>query len=434
MNRYFQKYAPAVAMSVFSISPALAGNNDRPNVLLILTDDQGVIDINRFGSSDLYTPVLDSLCSEGVMFTDFYSNASISSPSRASVLTGQYPWRAGVPDLVPRKSPTAGLQPEKVTIAEVLKENGYATALIGKWHLGETPQTHPNSQGFDYFFGHLGGCIDNWSHYFYWSGPNEHDLWRNREEVWYDGRNFSDLMTEEAVRFISENREHPFLLCFMSNYPHYPLQGDAKWREYYRNLDSPRDKYAAMVSTIDEKIGRVLGSLDEYGLKNNTIVIFMSDNGFSTEVRTFGGGGSAGALRGSKFSAYEGGIRVPAIIRYPGHIPAGIVCSETCLGFDWFPTILDFCDIPSGGIDLDGKSLKKVICEEASSPHDTLYWRMPKARAVRTGSFKLVSRDTSEGEILELYDLSEDESESCDLSEVNTEKTAELAAVLKKEK
>lgn len=399
----------------------------KPNVVMFLTDDQGAIDINRFGSRDLCTPVLDALCDSGVMMTRFYANSSISSPSRSAIMTGHTPQRAQVPQLVPYDTLAAGLPPSEVTIAEVLRDNGYSTALIGKWHLGMNCESHPNNQGFDYFFGHLGGCIDNYSHYFYWNGPNVHDLWRNHDEVWYAGNNFSDMMVSESCSYIKENKDRPFFLCFSSNYPHYPLQGDTEWREYYDGIPSPRDKYAAMVSTVDKKIGMVIDCLENEGLRDNTIIIFMSDNGFSTEIRTFGGGGSAGNLRGSKFSSYEGGIRVPAIISYHGVIPEGRICDQVGAGYDWFPTILDFCGIPSG-LDFDGASLKDVICNGADSPHDVLNWEMPNAWAVRKGDYKLVGIVKEKKERLELYNLKDDEGERTDLSAEMPEKVGELLA------
>lgn len=421
-----------IAVSLACPQVCAAKSSAKPNVVIFLTDDQGAADVNRFGAGDLCTPNIDGLCDEGVMMTQFYANASISSPSRAALFTGRYPQRAGVPKLVPHDTAAAGLPSSEVTLADVLKRYGYSTALIGKWHLGRGYEYLPNNHGFDYFFGHLGGCIDNYSHYFYWNGPNEHDLWRNRTEVWYEGRNFSDLMTEESINYIREHKDGPFLLCFTSNYPHYPLQGDSKWREYYKDLPSPRDKYAAMVSTVDEKIGLVLKCLEEEGLKDNTIVIFMSDNGFSTEIRTFGGGGSAGNLRGSKFSAYEGGIRVPAVIRYPGRIPAGKVCDEMCAGYDWFPTILDLCGIEAPDCSFDGKILTDVLCDGAVSPHEVINWEMPDMWAVRSGDYKLVGKKSRKtGEDIELFDLKKDESESEDLSESMPEVVEKLMSYRK---
>lgn len=397
----------------------------RPNVVIFLTDDQGAIDLNCFGAEDLRTPHIDALAERGVRFTRFYANSSISSPSRAALLTGCYPQRAGVPLIVRPDSTDPGLPPGATTLADVLKEHGYATAAIGKWHLGYRAEAHPNAHGFDYFFGHLGGCIDNYSHFFYWQGPNRHDLYCNREEVWYSGENFSDLMVREAASFIEAHRDSPFFLYFSSNYPHYPLQGDAKWRNYYDDLPSPRDKYAAMVSTIDEKIGRIIEKLEREGLLDDTIIVFMSDNGFSREERAFYGGGSAGGLRGEKFSVYEGGIRVPAILSYPGHVAEGGICEEVALGFDWFPTILDLCRIDLSGRPIDGRSLVPVLAG-APSPHEVVNWQVNKRWAVYKGGYKLVGEIRKGEETVELYCLDEDMGETRDLSASRPDIVADL--------
>ncbi|MCH9022208.1 MAG: sulfatase-like hydrolase/transferase, partial [Planctomycetes bacterium] len=305
---------------------AWGGSNDlhaataieKPNVVLIFTDDQGTIDVNCYGSKDLYTPNLDKLARRGVRFTQFYVGAPVCSPSRAALLTGRYPQRAG---LTSNAGGNRGLPPQQFTIAEMLKENGYRTALFGKWHLGEAPQMSPISQGFDQFFGHKKGCIDNYSHFFYWSGPNVHDLWKNDTVHWEDGKYFPDMVVREAVRFLEENKNHPFFLFLPFNIPHYPLQGQKKYRQMVSHLAEPRKSYAALVSTLDEKIGLVIDKIDQLGLRENTIIIFLSDHGHSVEVRTNSGGGSAGPYRGHKFTLWEGGIRVPCIISWPGQIP-----------------------------------------------------------------------------------------------------------------
>ena len=227
----------------------------------------------------------------------------------------------------------------QVTIAEVMKDAGYKTGHIGKWHLGYTPETMPNAQGFDYSWGHMGGCIDNYSHFFFWKGPNRHDLWRNGEHINEDGFFFQDSMGREINGFITQNREKPFFVYWALNSPHYPLQGTAKWRDYYKDIPSPRSKYNAFVSTLDEKIGEMLTHLDQIGLTDNTIIIFQSDHGHSTEERTFHGGGSAGIYRGAKGCLFEGGIRVPSIVTLPGVIPENQVRDQMVTGVDWFPTL-----------------------------------------------------------------------------------------------
>jgi len=294
--------------------------NRRPNVVLIFTDDQGTIDVNCFGSKDLYTPNLDALAGRGTRFTQFYVGAPVCSPSRASLMTGRYPQRAQLTGNASSQKGHAGMPTEQVTIAETMKSAGYVTGHVGKWHLGYTPETMPNGQGFDYSFGHMGGCIDNYSHFFYWQGPNRHDLWRNGEEVWHDGRFFGDLMVDECKRFIERHKNEPFFLYWAVNMPHYPLQAQAKYRQMYAGVEQPRGLYAAFVSTLDEKIGLVVSKVDELGLRDNTIIIFLSDHGHSVEARTFGGGGNAGPFRGHKFTLWEGGIRVPCVISWPGHI------------------------------------------------------------------------------------------------------------------
>lgn len=394
----------ACALVAGWLSPASAETPERPNVLLIYTDDQGSIDLNCYGSEDLTTPNLDQLAADGVRFTQMYAPAPVCSASRAGLLTGRFPPRAGVPANVSSSPGHAGMPTEEVTIAEVLQAAGYATAHIGKWHLGYSPETMPNRQGFDYSFGHMGGCIDNYSHFFYWAGPNRHDLWRNGEEVWYDGEYFLDLCVEECLDFVQQNRQRPFFIYWAINMPHYPLQATAKWREHYQDLDSPRDKYAAFVSTMDERIGRVLAGLEQSGLRENTIVVYQSDHGHSTEVRTFSGGGNAGPYRGAKFSLFEGGIRVPAIVSWPGgRVPQGEVRAQMATGCDWLPTLAEYCGAPLPEAKLDGRSLTEVIeSADAPSPHQTFYWQFGRGDnaqwAVRQGDWKLIGnpRDTSD--------------------------------------
>ena len=253
--------------AAFFACGAQSSKQDRPNVIIIYTDDQGTIDVNSFGATDLYTPNMDKIAAEGVRFTQFYAAAPVCSPSRAALMTGKTPLAAGLPGNASSQMGNDGMPSEQVTIAEVLKENGYVTGHVGKWHLGYTESTMPLGQGFDYSFGHMGGCIDNYSHFFYWKGPNRHDLWENYEEVWMDGEYFQDLMAEKANEFIEQNKEKPFFLYYAINLPHYPLQGTSKWREHYKAMDSPRSKYAACVSTVDERVGMLLKKLEETGLR-----------------------------------------------------------------------------------------------------------------------------------------------------------------------
>ena len=370
----------------------------RPNVLLVYTDDQGSIDVGCYGATDLHTPNLDALAANGVRFTQFYSAAPVCSPSRAALLTGRYPQRAGLASNASSRRGGHGMPSEQRTIAEILKNAGYATGHIGKWHLGYAPDEIPNAQGFDHSFGHMGGCIDNYSHFFYWNGPNRHDLWRQGEEVWRDGEFFPDLMVDEAADFLERHRSEPWFLYFALNTPHYPLQPTKKWREKYRDLASPRRDYAAFVSTTDEAIGRLLARIDALGMRERTIVIFQSDHGHSVETRAFSGGGNPGPYRGAKFSLFEGGIRVPAIVSWPGRLPTGEVRGAMGTSCDWLPTLLELCgaELPAGHR-IDGKSLVPVIQEAgAPSPHETFHWQSGACEngprwAVRSGPWKLLA-------------------------------------------
>ena len=386
-----------------AVAGARAERGAKPNVIIIYTDDQGTLDANCYGSEDLITPHMDALARQGVRFTQMYAPSAICSASRAGLMTGRFPPRAGVPGNCSSTKGVPGMPTEEVTIAEMLKAAGYATGHVGKWHLGYTPETMPNGQGFDLSFGHMGGCIDNYSHFFYWAGPNRHDLWRNGEEVWHDGRFFLDLMAEQCHRFLEENKDRPFFLYWANNVPHYPLQGTEKWRSQYRDLPSPRNMYAAFVSTLDERVGQVVAKVDELGVRNKTLIIFQSDHGHSTEERTFGGGGNAGPYRGAKACLFEGGLRIPSIVSMPGTVPQGEVRDQMATGCDWLSTIAEFCGAPLPQRKLDGKSLLPVIMSpDAPSPHKTFYWQLgsgEKAQwVVREGDWKLLGnpRDRSE--------------------------------------
>jgi len=413
----------------------------KPNVILIYTDDQGTVDLGAYGSDDLETPHMDALARRGVKFTQFYAPAPVCSPSRAGLLTGRYNVRAGVPGNVSSRRGNAGMPADQVTIAEMMKAAGYATAHIGKWHLGYTAETMPNNQGFDYSFGHMGGCIDNYSHFFYWNGPNRHDLWRNGEEVWHHGEFFPELMAREAGEFIEAHRDEPFFMYFALNTPHYPYQGDADWVKHYTDagVDYPRNLYAAFVSTMDESIGALMATLDALKIRDDTIVIFQSDHGHSTEERAHFGGGSAGPYRGAKFSMFEGGIRVPAIISWTGHLPGNATRDQVAHGCDWLPTIAELCDVPLPETAIDGKSLVGVINDRnAPSPHDVIHWQVGRGNraqwAVRQGPWKLIGnpRDSSdmaelgEEDGLFLVNLEEDVTEMKNLRGEYPEKVEEL--------
>jgi arylsulfatase A-like enzyme len=420
---------------------ARADDDDRaepvahPNVIVILTDDQGTADLRIAGAKDIETPHLDDLARRGVRFTQFYAAAPVCSPSRAGLLTGRHPVRAGMPSNASPVEGQPGMPGREVTIAEMLKPAGYATGHVGKWHLGYSPDTMPLAQGFDSSFGHMGGCIDNYSHFYYWSGPNRHDLHRDGREVQAPGHFFGDLMVEEGIAFLRKNKERPFFLYFAINEPHYPYQGTPKWLDRYSGLKYPRNLYAAFLSTMDERIGRLIDELDVLGLRQRTIVIVQSDHGHSTEERAYFGGGSAGIYRGAKYSLFEGGIRVPAIVSWPGHLPKGQVRDQVAHGCDWLPTIAEFCGVPLPKAQLDGRSLAPVIrSADAPSPHDALHWQFDESWVVRSGDWKLLhdSLDTTHrapGDRIEgdyLVNLRDDPSETASVAASHPDIVARL--------
>jgi arylsulfatase A-like enzyme len=437
--------APTRAFWILALSLAAAtsarSDDDRaepvahPNVIVILTDDQGTADLHVAGASDIDTPHLDDLARNGVRFSQFYAAAPLCSPSRAGLLTGRHPFRAGMPINAPPVAGQPGMPGREVTIAEMLKAAGYATGHVGKWHLGYSRDTMPLAQGFDSSYGHMGGCIDNYSHFYYWSGPNRHDLNRDGREVHAPGHFFGDLMVEEGIAFLRRNKDRPFFLYFAINAPHYPYQGTAKWLERYAGLKHPRNLYAAFLSTMDERIGRLIAELDALNLRQRTIVIVQSDHGHSTEERAFFGGGSAGIYRGAKYSLFEGGIRVPAIVSWPGHLPRNQVRDQVAHGCDWLPTIAELCGVTLPKVRLDGKTLAAVIrSADVPSPHDALHWQSEESWAVRSGDWKLLRDpvDTSRqapGEHIAgdfLVNLRDDPSETTNLAAAHADIVARL--------
>lgn len=372
-------------------SAVLAG----PNVIIFYADDLGVGDVGCYGAQDIRTPHLDTLAGEGVRFTSYYSAAPICSPSRAALLTGRYPIRAGVPTNVSSKPGHSGMPGEQVTLAELARSRGYATGLVGKWHLGFCDETRPNAQGFDEFFGHHAGCIDFYSHMFYWQDPPHHDLYRNRTEIHEEGRYMTDLIEREAIRFIAQHaagsNAKPFLLYVAFNAPHYPMQAPERFRKMYAHLPAERAIYAAMVTRMDEAIGRILDTVRQANLTDNTFVFFASDNGATTEMRGNGKGGCNGPYRGHKFSLFEGGIRMPAIISWPGRVPRGEVRDRLVCAVDIWPTVAEIIGAaPPAGHKIDGISLIPLLRDAEAPGHDALFWKHGGQEAVRQGDWKLV--------------------------------------------
>lgn len=370
----------------------------KPNVLLIMLDDLGSVDLNCYGASDLITPNLDRLADEGVRLTQFYGAGPICTASRVGLLTGRNPRRVGITGNVGSTPGSSGVPASEVLLPELMKSAGYFTGHVGKWHLGYTKASMPMQRGFDTSFGNMGGCVDNYSHYYYWDGPNRHDLWLDGAETFREGEFYGDLQVSRCKQVIDRAGNQPFFLYWAINMPHYPLQGQKKWRDRYSNRPQPRSMYAASVSTTDEMIGSVVSHLRDQGILDNTIVIVQSDHGHSTEDRTFGGGGSAGPYRGAKFSLFEGGIRVVSLVHWPTAVPAGQVRDQLATGCDWLPTLAEWVGVslPPGRV-IDGRSLASLIKSNSPTPHDQWHWQFGGQWAVRQGPWKLLHhpRDTS---------------------------------------
>jgi arylsulfatase A-like enzyme len=349
-----------------------------------------------YGSGKIATPRLDRMAAEGVRLTGFCVTAPICSPSRASLLTGRYAQRAGLP-FVLFPTERKGLAPEEITLAEVLKERGYATACIGKWHLGFLPPFQPMRQGFDEFFG-LPYSNDSARQpegkpFDPVLAPVELPLLRGSEVVEAPAaqETLTERYTEEAIRFIRRNRDRPFFLYLPHTFPHRPLHASQRFRERSR-----AGLYGDTVECLDWSTGRILDTLTELGLDAQTLVCFTSDNGPPPPAPARGeqgGSGSAGPLRGWKFTPYEGGFRVPAILRWPGKIPAGRVCPELATTMDLLPTLAKLAGarLPPDRA-LDGKDIWPLLAEaKAHSPHKLFcYYLDNQLQAVRSGRWKLI--------------------------------------------
>lgn len=414
----------------------------KPNIVVMYCDDLGYGDLGCYGSDAIRTPHLDALAADGVRFTDWYSNSPVCSPSRAALLTGLYPAKAGVSHILGGKRGTGGLKPEAKTLAERLKPAGYRTALYGKWHLGSADGAKPNARGFDDYFGFHAGCIDYYSHIFYWGVPHVnpvHDLWSNREEVWRDGEYMTHLITDKSVEFIERNREEPFFLYAAYNAPHYPMHAPDKYMQRYSHLPRDRQLMAAMISAVDDGVGDIVAALKRAGVHDNTIIFFSSDNGPSSEARNYLDGtedvyygGSAGIFRGHKASLFDGGIREPAILVYPDRIPAGQVCGQMGMMADFVPTALEFAGLaaPADG-EVDGSSVVAMVTEEAATPHRQLFWEYGSQLAVREGNWKLVlggklDFDRTQPDAVHLSDLESDPGERVNLKDAYPELAARL--------
>lgn len=383
----------------------------RPNILVILTDDQGTLDLRCFGSEDLYTPHIDALAARGVKFTQAYAHA-VCCPARASLLTGRYPQRANINSWTqgnPREGVTKNnMFLNEVTLAEMVKPLGYRTGLFGKWHVGGSMQHGPLAQGFDEFYGIRNGFIDNYTHYFLHE-PGYHDLWHNQEEVFEPGNYFPSLITNRAMDFMETHWDEPFLVYLGYNIPHYPEEAARAYEAHYGDMQEPRKSYAQTITSLDEEVGRLMGHLQQLGLLDNTLVVFASDNGHSTESYQIksvdhpsgkpkgeaygakGGGGNTGPWVGSKGSFLEGGVRVPMIVSYPALFPQNEARDQLVTLMDVLPTMCELLEVPLPNTSIDGHSLVSVIKEPSeSSKYQALHFQWQDQWAVRQGEWKLI--------------------------------------------
>ncbi len=438
------------ALSAVSISNTAAAEDShetsrsKPNVIFFLIDDLGWTDLGCYGSRLYETPNIDRLARRGMRFTDAYAACTVCSPSRAAVMTGKYPARLHLTDWIAghrRKNAkmlipdwTKRLKPEETTLAELLKSAGYATAHVGKWHLGDEA-CYPQHQGFDI---NIGG--DKWGAPGSYFWPYRH--MKKGKPVGRrvpisggsKGEYLTDRLTDESIRFIREKKDGPFFLYLAHYAVHTPLQAKRDLVEYYRQKiekSGPLDGqgcpvYAAMVHSVDQSVGRITDELQRLKIADNTIVVFTSDNGGL--VLPYCGGRPVTAnlgLRGGKGSAYEGGVRVPLIIDWPGVVRPHSTCDVPAVGVDVFPTVLEMagvCGSANGGRDIDGESLLPLLTQSGSLARDAIYWHYPHYNpggakpysAVRQGDLCLI--EFFGDKRIEMYNLKEDLAQKTDLA------------------
>ncbi len=421
------------------LTPRVGAAAERPNLRFILADDLGYGDLGCYGQKRILTPNIDRLASEGVRFTQAYSGSTVCAPSRCSLMTGLH---TGHTTVRGNKKPEVGLRPDETTVAAVLKSAGYRTALFGKWGLGG-PGTGsvPNTRGFDSFFGYLD---QQHAHTYYpehlWENQNEHFLTAN----WFDQRKeyAPDLFTARALAFLKAPSDRPFFLCLTTTIPH---ADNERTRLAGNGMEVPRDEpysrgdwpqqeknFAAMVTRLDADIGKILDLLKASGMERNTVVIFTSDNGPHKE----GGHNpdyfeSHGPLRGIKRDLYEGGIRVPFIVRWPGKATPGRVSEHVLAFWDFLPSAAELAGVgaPSG---LDGISFVPELLGKQARVHEYLYWEFHEggfAQAIRIGDWKGVRRNA--GKAIELYDLKTDIAEKNDLAAQHADIVARIDSLMK---
>ena len=431
-------YLSSAASAADKASKEPAKKKSKPNVIIIYADDMGYGDLGCYGCKDIPTPNIDQLAADGVRLTDGYVSAPQCAPSRVGLLSGKYQNRLGFEYNVSKEDPKyagLGFPREEKTVGDLMKAQGYTTGVIGKWHMGLRPDLHPNKRGFDEFFGTLYGNSNFIPPFNRFSkdlkGPNkpESDIQRNGKEV--DEKDYlTDAFTREAVAFIDQYHVKPFFLYLPYTAPHGPLQATEKYLKRFPNIKHPKRKiYAAMVSSLDDGVGKIMAKLKERNLEENTLVFFISDNG-GTQKSSYG---DNGPLKNWKGSLNEGGIRVPFVMTWKGTLPAGVVNDKSVIQLDATATAVA---LAGGDIsDMDGVNLMPYLLKQKDGvPHEQLFWRImswrykstgePYQKATRRGDWKLVLT----GKEWQLYNLKNDISEKNDVAAEHPELVHELRA------
>ena len=370
----------------------------------------GYADLSGYGRKDYQTPNLDKLASQGIKFLNAYSSAPVCSPTRASFMTGRYPakFSFGIREpMIPERDSSIGLTPDIPSIAIQLKNSGYETALIGKWHLGFVDRFGPNRNGFDYFYGIRTGATDYISHK---GDGGKPDLYENEIPIAQEGY-LTNMLKDRAIKFIKQKHAKPFFLSLQFTAPHWPWQGpgDAAYPDTMRmSAGGSPQIFAQMMKSLDDAVGDIMKASDEASISNNTLVIFTSDNGGTTYSDN-------GIYQGKKLSLWEGGIRVPAFVKWPGKIKANMITKQVVITMDWTATILSVAGINNSSM-LDGVNLLNVLTGKENQFDRTLYWRTmerSKHKAIRDGNWKYLQDEKGEY----LFDLSIDPSEKNNVKE-----------------
>jgi arylsulfatase A-like enzyme len=424
---------PLVASLV--LGPAGRADDVRPNVVFILADDLGYRDCGFTGGTEIKTPHIDKLAAAGARLDAFYVQP-VCSPTRAALLTGRYPMRHGLQVGVVRPWAQYGLPLEERTLAQALKDAGYATAICGKWHLGHfAPEYLPTRRGFDHQYGHYNGAIDYFTHL----RDGGFD-WHKDDKACRDEGYSTHLIAKDAVKFVADNAgKKPFFLYVPFNAVHAPHQAPDEYTKPYPNLKGERLKYAGMLAAMDEAVGQIVEAVEKAGVRKNTLFVFSSDNGGPQPgVVT-----DNGKFRAGKGTLYEGGVRVAAYATWDGHIQAGSTVTDPLHVVDWYPTLLKLCGAKAEQkLPVDGLDIWPTLTEGKPSPHDAILLNTtPNTGAVRAGDWKLVVRtgtDDPDGgpakkdgkESVELFNLNDDPYEKANLADKNPEKVKELRATL----